>query len=47
MPDTDSYLLLGIAITLTILVGYSTSLLLRFRQSSKMIDTLEKIKHEG
>lgn len=47
MPDTDAYLFLGVAITFTILVGYSASLLLRFRQSNKMFDTLEKIKREG
>ncbi len=46
MPDTDSYLLLGIAITITILFGYSASLLLRFRQSSKLISTLENLKSD-
>lgn len=46
MPNTDAYLALGIAVTLTILSGLVGSLWLRFRQTNKLIQTLEALKDE-
>ena len=45
-PNTDAYLTLGLAVTLTILATYSVSLLLRFRQTTRLIATLETLKDE-
>jgi hypothetical protein len=44
--NTDAYLLLGVTITLTILGAYSLSLWLRFRQTGRMVQTLETLKEE-
>jgi hypothetical protein len=46
MPNTDAYLALGVGVTLTILASYSLSLLLRFRQTTRLIQTLETLKDE-
>lgn len=45
-PNTDAYLALGVGVTLTILTTYTVSLLLRFRQTSRLIQTLETLKDE-
>ena len=47
MPNTDSYLLLGLGIVAAIMLGYPASLYLRFRQSAKLISTLEQLKNEA
>ena len=46
MPDTTAYLMLGVAVTLVIIIGYSASLVWRFRQSTKMIETLKTLNEE-
>jgi len=48
MTNTDAYLALGLAVTLTVLGVYALSLVLRFRQTHRTIETLEMIaKDEG
>ena len=46
MPDTTAYLMLGVAVTLIIVVGYSASMVWRFRQSAKLIETLKTLNEE-
>ncbi len=47
MVNTDAYLALGVAVVALIMGGYSLSVLLRFRQAGKLIQTLETLKNEG
>jgi hypothetical protein len=44
MINTDGYLALGLAIVGVITGGYTLSLVLRFRQAGKLIDTLRTLK---
>ena len=45
-PNTDAYLLLGMVVVLTIVTSYTVSLVLRFRQTTRLIATLETIQDE-
>jgi hypothetical protein len=44
MVNTDSYLLLGLAVVFGVALLYSASLVVRFRQAHKMIETLEALQ---
>ena len=44
--NTDAYLALGLVVVAVILGGYITSLALRFRQTGKLIETLQSLKDE-
>ncbi len=44
MPDTVSYLFLGLGIIALILGGYVSSLLLRYRRADQAEATLESLK---
>ncbi len=46
MTNTDAYLALGLMITLTVLGVYTLSLVWRFRQTRRTIETLELIAND-
>jgi hypothetical protein len=46
MVNTDAYLLLGVTMVMTVLSVYALGLWLRFRQTARMIQTMEALKED-
>jgi hypothetical protein len=46
MPDTASYLYLGLAVVVVIMGGYSLSLFLRFRGVEQDLQVIDQLKDE-
>lgn len=47
MPDTNAYLLLGLAVVIVIVGGYIGTLLMRFRTAKRDITTLISLREEN
>lgn len=46
MVNTDMYLMLGLTVVFGVALLYTGSLVLRFRQAHKMIETLETLQEQ-
>ncbi len=47
MPDTNAYLLLGLAVVFAVLGLYLAATVIRFSNARKELDVLEQLKHES